>query len=103
LKLAVQLGRIEIMKLLFQHNVRSPALLGPDEGDDDELLTAAYKGNLKVLKMLIEYRNQRGCRGNAASYSGDEPIHCAAAGGHLECVQLLVEEGAKIDVEMGAG
>jgi ankyrin repeat protein len=102
LKLAVQLGRIEIMKLLFQHNVRSPALLGPDEGDDDELLTAAYKGNLKVLKMLIAYRNQRGCRGNAASYSGDEPIHCAAAGGHLDCVQLLVGEGAKIDAENGS-
>ncbi|KAF3389106.1 putative ankyrin repeat protein [Penicillium rolfsii] len=91
LKLAVQLGRIEIMKLLFQYN-----------GDDDELITAAYKGNLKVLKMLIDYRNQRGYRGNAASRGGDEPIHCAAARGHLECVQLLVEEGAKIDAENGS-
>jgi hypothetical protein len=70
------------MKILFQHNVQSPALLGPNEGDDDELLIANYKGNLKVLKMLMEYRNQRGYRSNAASYGGDKPIHCAAAGGH---------------------
>jgi ankyrin repeat protein len=68
--------------------------------DDDELLIAAGRGDVEILKMLIEYRKKLGYKGTAwPSYRGDEPIHRAACWGRLECLQLLVQEGATINLE----
>ncbi|KAJ5498075.1 hypothetical protein N7453_007126 [Penicillium expansum] len=50
--------------------------------------------------MLIEYRKKLGYKGTAwPSHQGDEPIHRAATWGRLECLQLLVQEGATINLE----
>ncbi|KAJ5359951.1 hypothetical protein N7517_009142 [Penicillium concentricum] len=99
LQLAVQLGRREIMQLLIQYNAQSPSNPGPDS-DDDELLTAAGRGRVDILKMLMDYRKKLGYKGTAwPSHQGDEPIHRAASWGNLECLKLLVQEGATINLE----
>ena len=99
LQLAVWLGRREIIQLLIQYNVQSPSNPGADS-DDDELLIAAGRGHVEILKMLIEYRKKLGYKGTAwPSHRGDEPIHRAATWGRLECLQLLVQEGATINLE----
>ncbi|KXG48875.1 uncharacterized protein PGRI_027450 [Penicillium griseofulvum] len=99
LQIAVRLRRREIIQLLIQYDVQSPTDPGPDM-DDDELLIAAGRGDVEILKMLIEYRKKLSYRGTAwPSYRGDEPIHRAACWGRLECLQLLVQEGATINLE----
>ncbi|KAJ5827682.1 hypothetical protein N7447_004445 [Penicillium robsamsonii] len=99
LQLAARLGRREIMQLLIQYNAQSPSNPGPDS-DDDELLTAAGRGRVEILKMLMDYRKKLGYKGTAwPSHRGDEPIHRAASWGNLECLKLLVKEGATINLE----
>ncbi|KAJ5185941.1 hypothetical protein N7491_006189 [Penicillium cf. griseofulvum] len=99
LQLAVWLGRREIVQLLIQYNVQSPSNPSPYL-DDDELLRAAGQGPVEILKMLIEYRKRLGYKGTAwPSHRSNEPIHCAASWGNLECLQLLVQEGATINLE----
>ncbi|KAJ5951372.1 uncharacterized protein N7479_009785 [Penicillium vulpinum] len=99
LQLAVRLGRREIIQLLIQYDAQSPSNPGPDS-DDDELLTAAGRGRVEVLKILMDYRKKLGYRGTAwPSHRGDEPIHRAANWGNLECLQLLAQEGATINLE----
>ncbi|KAL4958917.1 ankyrin repeat domain-containing protein [Aspergillus stella-maris] len=95
--------RSEIMHLLFEHGVKSPQPPDALNGFDDELLFAAGKGNLQMLKDLVAYREKK--RGNARikpGYAdGAELIH-AAAGWNKSvpgCMGWLLERGAKINEE----
>ncbi|KAL5042510.1 hypothetical protein BDW71DRAFT_200550 [Aspergillus fruticulosus] len=95
--------RLEIMHLLFEHGVQSPQPSDALNGFDDELLFAAGKGNLEILKDLVAYREKR--RGSSRSTpgyaDGAEPIH-AAAGWNKSvpgCMGWLLERGANINEE----
>jgi hypothetical protein len=62
------------------------------------LHAAAYLGRLEVLRTLLD----RGADG--AAPAGDRghqytPVDLAALGGHRECLTLLVERGAAVEVE----
>ncbi|KAI6081385.1 ankyrin repeat-containing domain protein [Hypoxylon rubiginosum] len=63
----------------------------------DLMFAAAVKGKPYVLRFLLG----KGVRATASEEAGDDltlvPLHAAAAQGHLECVQILVEE-AGLDV-----
>jgi ankyrin repeat protein len=50
--------------------------------------------------MLIDYCKKLDYKGTAwLSYRGNEPIHCATSWGNLECLQLLVQKGATINLK----
>ena len=48
------------------------------------------RGRNKTKQVLLQYGAKPGARG----LFGATPLHCAAAGGHLEAARLLLEAGA---------
>ena len=61
------------------------------EADFSPLHSAAAAGDATRLRLLLK----RGA-GIDALHDGSTALHCAAAGGHLECVLALVEAGAVV-------
>ncbi|KAL4863404.1 hypothetical protein BDV12DRAFT_206499 [Aspergillus spectabilis] len=103
LTLCIRYERLEIMHFLFEHGVQSPQPFDALNGFDDELLFAAGKGNLEMLKDLVAYREKQ--RGNSrfkpGYMDGAEPIH-AAAGWNKSvpgCIGWLLDRGEKINEE----
>jgi len=62
------------------------------------LHAAVKKGFIKVAKMLLENNNQHETDVNTADVRGDTPLHTAVHHG-LDIVQLLVQHGAKMNVQ----
>ncbi|KAL4746158.1 hypothetical protein BDW72DRAFT_197973 [Aspergillus terricola var. indicus] len=96
--------RLEIMRLLFEYDVQSPQPCTGENGFEDELLLAAGKGNLEILKTLVEYREiKRGYHGFSSGYLDEaEPIHAAARGNKRVpgCMGWLLERGADVNEEI---
>jgi hypothetical protein len=61
---------------------------------DEELLTAARKGDLPAVKSLLE----KGAALEAKSRYGQTPLFFAARGGHEELVKFLLAKGAQTKV-----
>lgn len=103
LTLCIRHERLEIMHLLFEHGVRSPQPCDAANGFEDELLMAAGKGNLDILKALVAYREEkRGYSGFIPGYFDDaEPIHAAAGWNKTVpgCIGWLLDRGARINEE----
>ncbi|KAL4765148.1 ankyrin repeat domain-containing protein [Aspergillus foveolatus] len=101
--LCIRYERLEISNLLFEHGVQSPQPGDPENGFQDELLFAAGKGNLEILKALVAYREEkRGYFGFIPGYFDEaEPIHAAAGGNKTVpgCIGWLLERGANINEE----
>ncbi|KAL3473171.1 ankyrin repeat-containing domain protein [Aspergillus californicus] len=100
----VHYEKLAIMRLLFEHNVTSPPTVWAENGfAEDELLLAAQKGNLEILRALVEYReDRRGFRGFKPGYfDSREPIHAAAGWNyHVPgCMEWLLERGADVNEE----
>ena len=57
------------------------------------LYSAANKGYLEIVKLLIE----NGADINKSNNDGWTPLYSAADKGHLEVVKLLIENGADIN------
>ncbi len=64
--------------------------------DESPLMMAALKGQLDMARRLIE-------RGADVNKTGWTPLHYAATGGHLEIIQLLLDNYAYIDAESPNG
>jgi ankyrin repeat protein len=64
--------------------------------DESPLMMAALKGQLDMVKKLVE-------RGADVNKTGWTPLHYAATGGHLEIMNLLLENHAYIDAESPNG
>jgi len=58
--------------------------------DESPLMLAALAGDIKMCRMLIE-------RDADVNKTGWTPLHYAATNGHLEVINLLLEENAYID------
>ncbi|KAI9371421.1 ankyrin repeat-containing domain protein [Aspergillus egyptiacus] len=101
----IRYQRLEIMRLLFEHNVESPQPCTGENGFEDEILIAAGKENLEILKELTKYREEkRGYCGFIPGYFDEaEPIHAAAGwNNHAPgCMNWLLERGANINEETG--
>lgn len=55
---------------------------------------AAASGSTDILGYLLE----RALDVNSPSYSGQTPLHVAAACGHDDCVRLLLSDNAQPDI-----
>ncbi len=62
--------------------------------------SAASRGNLRLLRMVIE---EGKCRVDDGDPNGDTPSHLAAAAGKVACLQWLVDYGADVSLRNCAG
>lgn len=60
--------------------------------DESPLMLAAFKGQLELARKLVE-------RGADVNKTGWTPLHYAATNGHLQIMDLLLENHAYIDAE----
>ncbi|KAL4802541.1 ankyrin repeat-containing domain protein [Aspergillus unguis] len=103
LTLCIRWERLEIMQFLFEQGVQSPQPSDALNGFQDELLIAAGKGNLDILKAFVAYREEK--RGDFGFTPGcidyAEPIHAAAGWNDTVpgCMGWLLDRGAKINQE----
>lgn len=70
-------------------------VLGCTDDLNEELLLAARKGNVGIVRALLD----KGADINAKSPYGATPLYFAASNGHLEVVRLLVERGADVNAK----
>ena len=70
------------------------AAFGQAPAADDDLLTAARKGDLPGVKALLE----KGAALEAKSRYGQTPLFFAARNGHEEIVKFLLAKGASAEV-----
>ncbi|KAF4155767.1 hypothetical protein CNMCM6069_007638 [Aspergillus lentulus] len=89
---AIRRGGHEIVTLLIQHNVHDRS----DEMGTNALHLAALKGDAQILETIIKYRKQRGYSLFDTAAAQKVPVHFAAMSRSLECVQMLLREGASI-------
>ncbi|KAM9846050.1 ankyrin repeat and SOCS box protein 15b [Aulostomus maculatus] len=82
-------GNLDCIELLLQHganpNVASYACQLP-------IHRAAYEGHILALRTLIPLTTKRAIR-----LSGQSPIHSAADGGQVECLDLLIQRGYNVN------
>ncbi|XP_059402613.1 ankyrin repeat and SOCS box protein 15-like [Carassius carassius] len=82
-------GNPDCIELLLQHgadpNIANLSLQLP-------IHCAAYKGNYLALRMLIPVTTWR-----ALCLTGQSPIHSAADGGHVQCMEFLVDQGFDVN------
>lgn len=97
LSLAVQNGHILLVHLLLEMGA-DPNFLDKDQ--HTLVHWAVYRHQYKVVAYLL--RN-RGLNANALDNLGATPLHWAAMRGSDKCVGPLLENGAKIDLQDGAG
>ncbi|XP_051804474.1 ankyrin repeat and SOCS box protein 15b [Acanthochromis polyacanthus] len=87
-------GNLDCIKLLLQHganpNVASYACQLP-------IHRAAYEGHTLALRTLIPITTKRAIR-----LSGQSPVHSAADGGQVECLELLIQKGFDVNALLGA-
>jgi ankyrin repeat protein len=60
--------------------------------DESPLMIASLKGQVEIVRKLI-------ARDADVNKTGWTPLHYAATGGHLDVIQILLEEHAYIDAE----
>ena len=101
----MQHGYTDICRLLLEHNARIEppnnrgALAGMTTSDDDSgglLGTAAFKGHIEILELLLDHRadvNGRGQSGNLPNFL--TPLMHAAYNGHPSVVAMLLERKAQ--------
>ncbi|XP_033471045.2 ankyrin repeat and SOCS box protein 15b [Epinephelus lanceolatus] len=86
-------GNLDCVELLLQHganpNVASYAFQLP-------IHRAAYEGHILVLRTLIPITTKRAIR-----LSGQGPVHSAADGGQVECLELLIQKGYDVNDLLG--
>uniref|UniRef100_A0A665X2C6 Ankyrin repeat and SOCS box containing 15b n=1 Tax=Echeneis naucrates TaxID=173247 RepID=A0A665X2C6_ECHNA len=84
-------GNLDCIKLLLEHganpNVASYASELP-------IHRAAYEGHILALRTLIPITTKRAIR-----LSGHSPVHSAADGGQVECLELLIQRGYDVNLD----
>jgi len=65
---------------------------------DTRLHMAAYQGNAQLIKTILKQEPQmRACINMQVRPLGATPLRLAATGGHVEAINALLENGAKVD------
>jgi uncharacterized protein len=88
--IAVQEGSLKAAEALIQWPKTQVEWRSPK--DESPLMIASMKGQKEIVKKLI-------ARDADVNKPGWAPLHYAATGGHLEVMEILLEEHAFIDAE----
>lgn len=59
------------------------------------LMIACYRGHIKIVKYLLDLKADT----NRKSIKGNTALHDCAESGSLEILKILVEHGARMDVD----
>jgi ankyrin repeat protein len=89
LHLAVRDGAEEVIKFLIEEAHAS--VLAKTDLDENMFHKAGFSGKAHILEYLI----QKGCKGiDDADGLGNTPLAVAAQDNHLECIEILLKNGA---------
>ena len=94
LTLAVRDGAAQVIDTLIKHPQTD--MNAPNRSGETALMLAALKGQLDLVKRLVE-------RGAAINQSGWNPLHYAASGPDPDVVSWLLERGAELDARSPNG
>ncbi|CAM9902428.1 unnamed protein product [Laminaria digitata] len=93
---AAEQGRRNVVHALL----RAGACVDPrSQRNATPIMLAASRGHVEVVRMLLRCRASEAERGplnrhrHGAGHSGRTALHCAAKGGHLRVVELLLDAG----------
>jgi ankyrin repeat protein len=93
---AAEYQRTEVVTLLLEKGADVNIVGGRNART--ALMEAAGAGNCVIIKQLVE----KGADINAKDDENTTPIHFACTWGHVEAVRLLIELGAKLDIQSAA-
>ncbi len=88
---AAGLGRLE--------DARRRLATADPESRHCALALAAQHGHVNIVRLLLDAGEDPNRYNPDGNHSHSTPLHQAALAGHLPVVQLLVERGAKLDIE----
>ncbi len=94
---ASRMGKIVYVEALLKKGAKVNASIEDGTGDwagYNALLFAAYRGNINIVKLLIN----NGANVNSKNSSGQTPLIIASSLGHREVVQYLLEKNATINI-----
>ena len=80
-------------------NVRELLPVSDSESRHRALALAAQHGHVEVVRLLLDAGEDPNRYNPAGNHSHSTPLHQAVAAGHPAVVRLLVERGAKLDME----
>jgi ankyrin repeat protein len=80
-------------------NVRELLPVSDGESRHRALALAAQHGHVDVLRLLLDAGEDPNRYNPVGNHSHSTPLHQAVAAGHPAVVRLLVERGAKMDIE----
>jgi predicted nucleic acid-binding Zn-ribbon protein len=86
-------------RIQLEHERSAVTRDDPDALIDADVFDAAYRGNTNALRVMLS----RGASINAMGAYGQYPLHYAAAGCSLQCVELLLEHAASVNVQDAKG
>lgn len=92
LQLAAQRGRKSVVRLLLDRGAQTDVA---DENGKTALYVAAALGHCGMTRMLLEAEARWDV---VEKHCGYTPLNIAARSGHKDAMQLLVDQGANIDV-----
>ncbi|XP_074662172.1 dynein axonemal heavy chain 12-like [Tubulanus polymorphus] len=87
-----------IVSLLLEYGTKID--LQVDDNNATAIFEAAMYGYDDVLKQLLEYARKNGLDGlvDVTACDNASPLYLAAQNGHLECVRLLLNYGADVNI-----
>jgi len=96
---AVTAGNLQKVEEML---VKSPSLVNSKNKEGRTALTVAvWKRDLEMMKLLLEHKADVNVRDSGTR--GFMPLHWAASGGYLDCVELLLANNADVHARTYAG
>lgn len=98
--LAVQLGLVEAVETLIKYRAKINARVGDDQMSPLDL--AASAGNSGLIKVLLSNQAEVNTEARMSrGYGYVPPLAYAVINNHVDAMMLLLEGGAKVNVEIG--
>ncbi|PNF23135.1 hypothetical protein B7P43_G06701 [Cryptotermes secundus] len=96
---AAAAGNLEMFLTMVRYNADMSVQTNNEKGDRPIHLAATMVGGLRCLKVLLIGNTVK----SGGNKYGDFPIHFAAAYGHLDVVDWLIDRGSAVDIRNNMG